>query len=812
MLIKDLDKYLEKLNITDNTGACLANLALVEYGGKGQTLGELQHFVDVTITKTGKQYPAGSGDKEHWRSINDLTEGSLPGMFLEGSGFLVLDYDHIIEAKDGKYRVKDGIRSRLSEVMDAIHAAIGGAATYTELSVSRTGLHQLYYLGDLATGMYGHLSAKIPLSPSKGKKQDEAVKLEIFAGQNNIVLTGQPVGTCMTVLSGEPVTTLFDTITMLCLNLTPPAVEGGRVVGHNGGKANKAGHAVLLSALAAIPADDRDVWRKVGIALAAEGFAYEVFDKWASKSSNYGGCDDLWRYAARQVERGTARANGGTIINLAKANGWKGKRPKPEGSLEPVGDYTDMGEADVLIALHGDKLAYTTATKYLVYDGMRWEESEIEAQRLAQDLTNQQLDEARQRVGAAAAALITAREAEDDDAIKRAQTALKAEEGYHKFVLSRRNAKVIERTLTSAIPQAAIRVEDLDADGYLLNTPAGTVNLEDGTIRPHDSKDLLTKITAASPSLEGEGIWLDFLARFTSDNEDMARYLQEVAGMFCIGKVLSENLIIAFGKGGNGKSTFFNSLQSVLGDYAGSLSSEVLTADCRKNKSPEIAELRGKRLIIAAELEEGTRLDTATVKKICSTDKVVAEKKYKDPFGFYPSHSVVLYTNHLPRVGTTDSGTWDRLVAVPLLARFRGAKDEVKNYSDYLVQNAGGAILTWMIKGAKTYIQNGGKITLPDVVKDAISEYRQDNDWLQKFIDECCQIEHNATEKGRELLSAYTGYCKQSGEYRKADLDVKQALQNAGFEWHKTKKGVVWYGLRLSEKGREYTENRPLEW
>ena len=45
------------------------------------------------------------------------------------------------------------------------------------------------------------------------------------------------------------------------------------------------------------------------------------------------------------------------------------------------------------------------------------------------------------------------------------------------------------------------------------------------------------------------------------------------------------------------------------------------------------------------------RLNTATVKQLCSTDEIQAEKKYKAPFHFVPSHTLVLYTNHLPKVG-----------------------------------------------------------------------------------------------------------------------------------------------------------------
>ncbi|MFR6509533.1 MAG: DUF5906 domain-containing protein [Dorea sp.] len=115
-----------------------------------------------------------------------------------------------------------------------------------------------------------------------------------------------------------------------------------------------------------------------------------------------------------------------------------------------------------------------------------------------------------------------------------------------------------------------------------------------------------------------------------------------------------EALIIAYGEGRNGKSTFWNTVSKVLGTYAGTISADTMTANCRRNVKPEIAELKGKRLAIAAELEEGMLLSTSVLKQVCSTDVVRGEKKFKDPFDYTPTHTVVLYTNHLPKVRATD--------------------------------------------------------------------------------------------------------------------------------------------------------------
>ena len=88
------------------------------------------------------------------------------------------------------------------------------------------------------------------------------------------------------------------------------------------------------------------------------------------------------------------------------------------------------------------------------------------------------------------------------------------------------------------------------------------------------------------------------------------------------------------------------------------------------------------------------------------------------------THTLVLYTNHLPRVGANDDGTWRRLIVIPFNAKIRG-KSDIKNYADYLVRNAGGAILAWIIEGAQKAIHNNFKLTVPQVVQDAIEQYRE---------------------------------------------------------------------------------------
>lgn len=482
-------------------------------------------------------------------------------------------------------------------------------------------------------------------------------------------------------------------------------------------------------------------------------------------------------------------------------------------SLKPE-DYSDIGEAKVLVREYGQELRFSPATDYLRYDGDRWVEDVQLAIGAIEEFLDLQLVDAKQDKEDAEKALVAAgiaeatvkagsravqKEAETPEQIK-GLIALIAAETYLKFVMKRRDYKYIISTGNASKPMIAVDVNDLDKDQFLLNAANATYDLKQGLTgeQPHDPRDLITKITTCAPGDDGMQLWLDALELFFCGDQELIDYVQLVVGMAAIGKVYQEHMIIAYGGGANGKSTFWNTIFRVMGDYAGKLSAEALTMNCKRNVKPEMAELKGRRLIISSEMEEGMRLNTAIVKQLCSTDEIQAEKKYKAPFHFVPSHTLVLYTNHLPKVGANDDGIWRRLIVIPFNAKITGASD-IKNYADYLYEHAGSFIMKWIIEGAKKAIDLDFKTKFPKVVEDAIEAYREDNDWLGHFLEDCCEVDKAATEKSGELYQAYRAYCLNNGEFTRSTVDFYSAIDKAGFQKKKTNKGTIIYGLKLKE-------------
>lgn len=474
-------------------------------------------------------------------------------------------------------------------------------------------------------------------------------------------------------------------------------------------------------------------------------------------------------------------------------------------------DYSDVGQATVLAIEYEGKLRYSPSTDFLVYNGRFWEESKPKAQAVAQELTTRQLEEAETEIKKATDEMMKngAWELLTSMGPKKAAMAFSSEQArsfqkyenattYRNYAIKRRDSKYITAALKEAHPMVEIDQRQLDADEFLLNTPSATYDLRIGlpSAHEHTPADFITKQTTVDPSDDGMDIWQDALETFFCGDNELIDYVQEIAGLSAIGKVCVEGLIIAYGEGRNGKSTFWNTLSRVLGTYSGNMSADTLTVGCKRNVKPELAEAKGKRIIIAAELEEGMRLNTSNVKQLCSTDEIYAEKKYKDPFSFVPSHTLVLYTNHLPKVGALDDGTWRRLIVIPFNAKIEGASD-IKNYADYLYEKAGGAILKWIMAGAKRVIGKKFDIKKPAVVDEAIRKYKENNDWLTHFLDDCCEIDPSFSAKSGDVYNAYRSYCMQVGEYIRSTSDFYTALECAGFDRKRSKTARMLFGLQL---------------
>jgi putative DNA primase/helicase len=240
--------------------------------------------------------------------------------------------------------------------------------------------------------------------------------------------------------------------------------------------------------------------------------------------------------------------------------------------------------------------------------------------------------------------------------------------------------------------------------------------------------------------------------------------------------VTEHALFFLYGTGANGKSTFLNTIQEMLGaDYAMKAPSDLLLQKNSEGHPTQFADLAGKRFVSCIEASEGKRLAEAMVKELTGSDPVRARRMREDFWEFNPTHKIWLAANHKPTIRGTDYGIWRRIKLVPFTVMIPPDRQD-KGLQEKLRREMAG-ILNWSVAGCLLWQREG--LAEPQAVIDATSQYRQQEDTLAGFLEECCILGPDQQERTGELLTAYL---KWSGDSRMNHRVFGELLSKRGFD------------------------------
>ena len=356
--------------------------------------------------------------------------------------------------------------------------------------------------------------------------------------------------------------------------------------------------------------------------------------------------------------------------------------------------------------------------------------------------------------------------------------------------------------LKLAAADVSVAVDDLDANPWLLNCPNGTLDLRTGELRPHRREDNLTKLCPTNYTPDaGSYCWDGFLEGvFDGPTID---FMQKFLGYCLTGDVSEQILAVFYGIGSNGKSTLLNAIQHTLGtDFSPAAPPSLLMEKKTETHPTELAGLFGKRLVIAQETNAGARLAEATVKSLTGGDIISARRMREDFWQFSPTHKLILCTNHKPRVKGTDHAIWRRLVLILFGRKFWSA-DKAETGPDDLKQDKtlpaklkaeAEGILAWMVQGCLDWKRGG--LQIPDSVRAATEEYRNESDTLGRFVAESCLTMPSVRVKFSILYGELEKWCHDGGDNLPAKRFVGSWLKENGFKDH-TNNGRWYLGIGL---------------
>lgn len=364
--------------------------------------------------------------------------------------------------------------------------------------------------------------------------------------------------------------------------------------------------------------------------------------------------------------------------------------------------------------------------------------------------------------------------------------------------------------LMSTIESLTATVAELDVDPYLLNTPAGVLNLRELeqvdwdslTVHPHSPAYRMTQITRGSydPFAQSE-LWHRFLTRSLPD-EGVRCYMQQTTGVGLIGEQPEHTLPIHTGKGRNGKGVSYSAILYALGDYAAVANPNLFNVDrnaTADKPNPALLDLRGRRLVFMSETAKSAEMDAAKIKALTGGDPIKARGVHsKTTVEFYPSHLLVLITNHAPQLPADDPAVWERVRNVPWDVVVPPAERDPRLGNKLRAESDG--ILMWALRGLEEYLRSG--LTPPARVAEATEEYKSAQDTVTNFIEERCEdgCSDRESEPTKVLHVDYQRYCRANGVMREhilGERDFGSRLDQLGYPSKKSGSRRFRQGLRV---------------
>lgn len=307
-------------------------------------------------------------------------------------------------------------------------------------------------------------------------------------------------------------------------------------------------------------------------------------------------------------------------------------------------------------------------------------------------------------------------------------------------------------------PGMAIEPNFLDADPWLLAVRNGTIDLRTGMLRESLPEDLGTRRAEVVYDPRAKcPLWEKHLEFVCRGDRLLAAWLQRAAGYTLTGLTGEHAVLFLWGTGANGKSTFLDVLGALLGSYAVAGDENLLTSTSAH--PTQLADLRGARLIICDETDREKKLAEQRI-KMMTGKKIKARFMRQDFFEYTPRFKIWVSGNHKPEIRGNDEGIWRRMKLVPFTASMNEDM-KILDYEQILVEELSG-ILNWALTGLRDWAQLG-QLGTPEAVRKATAEYREEEDKVLQWINDCCIQDEEAETDSGDLFASWSAWAIRNG-------------------------------------------------
>lgn len=339
-----------------------------------------------------------------------------------------------------------------------------------------------------------------------------------------------------------------------------------------------------------------------------------------------------------------------------------------------------------------------------------------------------------------------------------------------------------------------------DTDAMILNTPDGIVDLRTGAMRERRS-DYVTQVARVSPDPRMKcPTWLRFLGEVFLSNEPVIEFVQRMTGYMLTGDRREQKMFFGWGTGANGKSTLIDLHLWIMGSYGVKLPTMTLMQSSVDRHPTELAQLRGKRLAVSNELDDGQYWAESRIKELTGDETLTARFMRQDFFEFPMTQKHFVAGNYKPRLKGGDPAIARRMVLIPFTETFEGKRKDATLPAKLKAEAP--AILAWMVEGAAKWARDG--LVIPDSIRSASAEYLAENDDLAIWIEERCLRGNDHEDTASDLYASFSDWKRDRGEHASSQTAWGQRMAVLPGISKRRSGGIRYCGVRLldAEKSR----------
>ena len=344
---------------------------------------------------------------------------------------------------------------------------------------------------------------------------------------------------------------------------------------------------------------------------------------------------------------------------------------------------------------------------------------------------------------------------------------------------------------------------EMDRAGNAFNVRNCLISLKTGRTAEHDKKYMISKLAPVTYDENAKcPRWDRFIEEITCGDKSLQLYLQRMIGYCMTAYTKEQCMFFLYGNGSNGKSVFVDTIAYMLGEYAASCQPETVMMRDRNNTARgDLARLKGARMVVTSEPNDGCRLDEGIVKQMTggTENKLTARFLYGREFEFSPEFKIVMSANYKPVIKGTDNGIWRRVRLIPFTAEFT-KENRDPQLTEKLRRELPG-ILNWAIAGAVGWCKEG----LPPcaIIDEAGQEYRSEMDRVQQFLDDCTTRSESSSTQASTLYKCYKAWCSEQGDRfpvgsTKFFMELKRR-----FKSRKTEAYNEYIGIKINDLGMD---------